>query len=169
MAALRLSRRVAVLGLLAACARPYHEPDIPEYDGPPVTEVRVMKSDRRMELRSGDDVLRRYRIALGQAPEGHKERRGDSRTPEGRYVVDRRNRASAYHLSLGLSYPDPHDIARAQAAGRDPGGDIFIHGRGPRFGRIRGDWTDGCIAVRDREIEEIWAMVPDGTPVVILP
>jgi len=169
MAALSLTRRVAVLGLLAACARPYREPEIPDYDGPPVTEIRVMKSDRRMELRSGDDVLRRYRIALGQAPEGHKERRGDSRTPEGRYVVDRRNRASAYHLSLGLSYPDPHDIARARAAGRDPGGDIFIHGRGPRFGRIRGDWTDGCIAVRDHEIEEIWAMVPDGTPVVILP
>lgn len=165
MAAPDLTRRTMVALLLAGCARP----DTGPYDGPEVTEVRVLKGARRLELWHHDRRLRRYRIALGLNPVGHKEQRGDSRTPEGRYTIDRRNPDSAYHLSLGISYPNADDRARAAAAGVDPGGDIFIHGHGPRFRNEPGDWTDGCIAVHDHEIEEIYAMVADGTPVVILP
>lgn len=166
MAAL-ISRRVAVLMLLASCTR---APRLLEYNGPEVTGIRIFKADRRMELWHHDQMLRAFAIGLGQNPIGHKERRGDSRTPEGRYVIDRRNPQSAFHLSLGISYPNAQDIARAQAAGVDPGGDIFIHGQGDRNRRARrGDWTDGCIAVSNREIEDLYAMVRDGTPVVIAP
>lgn len=166
MVALTLTRRLMVLGGLAACAR-VEGPLFLDYDGPEVTEVTVDKTARRMALWHNDQRLRTYRIALGQNPVGHKQRRGDSRTPEGRYTIDRRNPESAFHLSLGIDYPSLADVARARAAGVDPGGDIFIHGRGPRFQQVRGDWTDGCIAVRDREIEEIYAMVRNGTPVTI--
>lgn len=152
--------------VLASCAS---GPRFLTYDGPEITEVRIHKSARRMELWHHNQVLHTYRIALGGNPFGHKERRGDSRTPEGVYEIDRRNPRSNFHLSLGISYPNEDDIARARAAGVDPGGDIFIHGRGPHFRRARGDWTDGCIAVTDSEMEHIYAMVPDGTRVVILP
>ena len=115
----------------------------------------------------------RSRIAnlsgLGFAPEGHKQFEGDGRTPEGTYIVDKRNPESTYHLSVGISYPNEADIAFAEAQGLSPGGDIFIHG-GPRPGidptDVR-DWTAGCIAVTDRQIEEIYAMVKDGTPIDI--
>lgn len=157
---------LAAGGLVAACARDRFR----DYDGPEVTEVRVFKADRLMELYSGATRLRSYDIALGQNPLGHKQQRGDSRTPEGRYRIDRRNPESRFHLSLGIDYPNAEDMARAQAAGIDPGGDIFIHGLGERsrFSRYRrGDWTDGCIAVSNREIEEIYAMVRDGTPILL--
>jgi murein L,D-transpeptidase YafK len=167
MAALRLARRFVTLGLLAACARTDASRFL-DYDGPEVTEITVYKAERRLDLWHNAQRLRTYAIALGQNPSGHKQRRGDSRTPEGHYRIDRRNPQSAFHLSLGIDYPNAQDIARARAAGVDPGGDIFIHGRGPRFQQVRGDWTDGCIAVRDHEIEQIYAMVPNGTPVVIL-
>ena len=106
---------------------------------------------------------------LGFAPVGHKTRSGDGRTPEGRYVIDRRNARSDYYLSLGVSYPNPVDVARARAMGTDPGGNIFIHG-GPRRAaeRRKQDWTAGCIAVTDAEIEEIWSLVPTGIPISIL-
>lgn len=162
-----IPRRSFLLLALAACTR---APRFLDYLGPEVTEVRVFKAERRMELWGGATRLRSYDIALGANPVGHKQQRGDSRTPEGRYTIDRRNPASAFHLSLGIDYPNAEDIARAQAAGVDPGGDIFVHGLGrhSRFSRHRrGDWTDGCIAVSNREIEEIYAMVADGTPVVI--
>ncbi|GAB4268445.1 MAG: L,D-transpeptidase family protein [Pararhodobacter sp.] len=161
-----IARRTALLLLLAACAR---GPRFLDYDGPEVTLVRVLKSERRLELWHHDTLLEDFDVALGQNPIGHKQRRGDSRTPEGRYVIDRRNPESAFHLSIGISYPNEADRARAAEAGVDPGGDIVIHGRGPRFRRIRGDWTDGCIAVTDREMERIYAMVQIGTPIEILP
>lgn len=154
--------------LLLACAGP-SGPRFLTYDGPEVTRLVVHKGERRMELWHHDTLLRRYDIQLGRNPEGHKERQGDGRTPEGEYIVDRRNPRSSFHLSLGINYPRPEDIERAQELGVSPGGDIFIHGRGPQFRRARGDWTEGCIAVRDREIEVIYAMVRDGTPVVIHP
>jgi murein L,D-transpeptidase YafK len=136
---------------------------------PRATHIVVSKSNRVLELHSGAAVLKRYRIHLGFAPEGHKTRSGDGRTPEGRYVIDRRNARSDFHLSLGVSYPNPIDVARARATGIDPGGNIFIHG-GPRRAadRRKQDWTAGCIAVSDREIEEIWSMVPTGIPITIL-
>ena len=158
---------LAAGGLVAACSR---APQFHDYDGPEVTEIRVFKADRQMELWSGATRLRTYDIALGQNPLGHKEQQGDSRTPEGSYRIDRRNPESRFHLSLGIDYPNAEDTARAQEAGVDPGGDIFIHGLGERsrFSRYRrGDWTDGCIAVSNREIEEIYAMVQDGTRIIL--
>jgi len=134
--------------------------------------VRVSKSERRMTLVSGGTIIRSYAIALGSDPVGDKQQEGDGRTPEGRYTIKGRNAASAFHLSLKISYPDPSDRAAAAAQGVSPGGDIFIHGT-PNWwifpGRPPGDWTRGCIAVTDDEIEEIWRLVPDGTPIEIRP
>ena len=130
--------------------------------------VVVFKSSRRMVLYSNGTPLRDYDIGLGWAPTGDKEFEGDGRTPEGSYYINRRNPESLFHLSLGISYPDPNQVAAAAEAGRNPGGDIFIHG-GLGKHRQRGDWTAGCIAVSDREIEEIWSMVPNGALVVIQP
>jgi murein L,D-transpeptidase YafK len=119
-------------------------------------------------------VLESYDIDLGFSPEGHKQFEGDGRTPEGLYFIDRRNPNSAYHLSIGISYPNAADRAFAAAQGKSPGGDIFIHG-GPQTPRDKArarqtrDWTWGCVALTDREMEEIYAMVRDGTPVWILP
>ncbi len=130
--------------------------------------VVIFKSSRRLVLYSHGQPFRDYNIGLGWAPTGDKAVQGDGRTPEGSYYINRRNPNSAYHLSLGISYPDPSQRAAAAADGRDPGGDIFIHGgQGKR--RQRGDWTAGCIAVSDREIEEIWQLVPNGALVVIQP
>jgi murein L,D-transpeptidase YafK len=138
------------------------------YDGPAVTLVQINKTERKMYLIHGTQVLRSYDIALGFAPLGHKQFEGDGRTPEGAYRIDRRNPNSEYHLSLGISYPNERDFAFAEAAGLEPGGDIFIHGWSEALAR-RADWTAGCIAVKDREMEEIYAMVRDGTLINILP
>ncbi len=132
-----------------------------------VDAIRVDKSERRMELLRGGKVVRRYRVMLGDAPVGAKRQQGDERTPEGRYTITFRNGASRFHLSLRVSYPDEADKAWAKAHGVDPGGDIMIHGgTPPGYGR---DWTDGCIAVTNAEIEEIWRLVPVGTPITISP
>jgi murein L,D-transpeptidase YafK len=118
--------------------------------------------------------VRTYRIALGGHPEGHKRQEGDSRTPEGIYVIDARNPESRFHLSLRISYPNAEDRRRAASRGVSPGGDIFIHGLpngdGDASRAYAGrDWTDGCIAVTNAEIREIWAMVKEGTPIEIRP
>lgn len=141
---------------------------------PQVDMVVVFKSKRRMGLYQNRDgkphLLRTYQVDLGFEPDGDKTRMGDGRTPEGTYYIDRRNENSRYHLSLGISYPNTIDVAEARARGESPGGDIFIHGGPRRFrNRFRRDWTAGCIAVTDNEIEEIWAMVPLGTVIVIRP
>jgi murein L,D-transpeptidase YafK len=133
-----------------------------------VDRVVVHKSRREMLLLSGASVVRSYRVALGREPLGHKQQEGDGRTPEGRYTIDRRNPRSRYHLSLHISYPNEADSARAAAAGVPPGGDIMIHGLKPGVDHPA-DWTQGCIAVTDAEIEEIWDLVADGTPVEIHP
>ncbi len=139
------------------------------YVGPEVTQILVFKESRRMYLMHHDQVLSYYDIDLGFAPNGDKSVAGDGRTPEGNYIIDRRNPNSDFHLSLGISYPNEADIAAAEALGEDPGGDIFIHGRGPRLKRATADWTWGCIAVSDEEIEVIYAMVKNGTPISIQP
>ena len=149
---------------LGACAQSKFR----NYSGPPVTSVLVYKGQRRLHLMSGSEALRSYRIELGFAPVGPKRQEGDGRTPEGSYVIDRRNPNSQYHLSVGISYPDEEDKARAAAMGVPPGGDIFIHGT-PREKRGQDDWTAGCIAVSNREVEDIYAMVRDGTPVHLFP
>ncbi|EPX82464.1 ErfK/YbiS/YcfS/YnhG family protein [Salipiger mucosus DSM 16094] len=122
-----------------------------------------------MYLLHHDEVLRDYDIGLGFAPRGHKRFSGDGRTPEGTYIIDRRNPNSKYHLSIGVSYPNKYDDAFASTQGKSPGGDIFIHGRPPEYRDGRRDWTAGCIAVTDDEIEQIYAMVRDGTPITIRP
>ena len=128
--------------------------------------VLVSKKKREMVLLRGEKVLRTYKVALGWAPEGAKEREGDGRTPEGRYTIDWRNPRSKFHLSLHISYPSPADAERAKAMGVDPGGEIMIHGLRDGIA-AEGDWTQGCIAVRNEEMDEIWGLVRDGTPIVI--
>lgn len=153
---------VIALAALAACSSKFKR-----YDGPEVTKVIVFKSARAMHLMHGKTVLKSYRIDLGFAPEGHKQVEGDGRTPEGLYYIDRRNPDSEYHLSIGISYPNERDVEIAKSLGKSPGGDIFIHGRGFKSANLIRDWTWGCIAVTNDEIEEIYAMVRDGTPIAI--
>ncbi len=132
------------------------------------TRMVVHKSRRELLLLRGESVLRAYRVALGPNPSGPKAREGDGRTPEGRYVIDRRNPKSAYYLSLHISYPNEADRAQAAALAVAPGGDIMIHGVRPGV-RHPEDWTQGCIAVTNEEMDEIWNLVPDGTPIEIHP
>ncbi len=148
--------------LLSACGS-----RLPTYRGPDVTRVVVFKNDRRMYLLHGNRALKSYDVDLGFAPVGDKRMAGDGKTPEGRYVIDRRNPRSSFHLSLGIDYPRPHDIAEAQRLGKEPGGDIFIHGRGNLYTALRKDWTWGCIAVTNDEMDEIYAMVKTGTEISI--
>lgn len=130
--------------------------------------IVVNKSRRELLLLRGDSLLRTYRVALGPEPAGHKVQEGDGRTPEGRYTIDWRNPRSQYHLSLHISYPSEADTRRAQELGVAPGGDIMIHGQKDGVPRET-DWTQGCIAVANEEMDEIWALVPDGTLVEINP
>ena len=159
---MNLSRRT-VLATAAACFA---------YPVQASTEIAdmvvVFKGSRRLVLYREGTPIRSFNIGLGWEPTGQKQFEGDGRTPEGSYYINRRNPNSAFHLSLGISYPDPNQVAAAAADGRDPGGDIFIHG-GLGQRRQKGDWTAGCIAVTDRQIEAIWRMVPDGALVVIQP
>ena len=140
-----------------------------------VDKVVVFKSERIMQLRSGEHVVREYAISLGDRPVGHKEKEGDEKTPEGDYIIDYRNPNSSYHLSLHISYPNEMDKQAAKAKGVSPGGMIMIHGLPNKFGWLPRlfegrDWTDGCIAVNDNEaMEEIWEMVANGTPITINP
>ncbi len=131
--------------------------------------MAVFKQNRRMYLIHQTSVLKTYDIDLGFAPIGDKKVEGDGKTPEGHYLIDRRNPNSRYHLSLGIDYPRPSDIAEAESLGQSPGGDIFIHGQGNPVSRLGRDWTYGCIAVTNDEIEEVYAMVRDGTIVSIYP
>jgi murein L,D-transpeptidase YafK len=137
--------------------------------------VRVDKSERRLELLRQGKVIAAYPVALGRSPEGGKEKQGDMRTPEGRYTIDWRNPGSHYHRSLHISYPDKADKARAASLGIDPGGDVKIHGQPNGYALPaslllqQSDWTFGCIAVSDADMDAIWKAVPDGAPIEILP
>lgn len=136
--------------------------------------IVVEKSVRRLTLYTAGLPARTYDVALGRTPEGRKEQAGDNRTPEGLYFIDGRNAFSQYHRGLHLSYPNADDLARARAQGFSTGGDIMIHGLPNGQGQYAPvhrakDWTNGCVAVTDQEIEEIFASVPVGTPVRILP
>jgi len=142
------------------------------YSGPQVTHVDVRKSDRMMYLWSNGALLRSYPIDLGFAPSGHKQFEGDGKTPEGQYYIDRRNPRSNFYLSLGISYPNARDVAFAHAQGRDPGGDIFIHGQKSRYevwaGAKPRNWTAGCIAIANEDMTEVYWMVHVGTPITIV-
>jgi tetratricopeptide (TPR) repeat protein len=140
----------------------------------PADKILIEKEERLLTLISKDKVLKTYKIALGGNPNGPKERQGDNKTPEGTYIIDSRNKDSRYHLSLHISYPNKKDKKRAKELGVSPGGDIMIHGIKNGFSWIGNfhterDWTNGCIAVTDEEIEEIDKLVPNGTIVEIRP
>ena len=155
---------------LGSCASLAQEaPILPQADF-----VLVDKSDRTLTLyTAGKPTWTVTGLQYGDAPLGHKQFEGDERTPEGRYTIDWRNPNSSYHLSLHISYPNDADRAFAEAQGRSPGGDIMIHGQPNGLPladagvRMPGDWTDGCIAVSNAEIELLWQAIPDGTPIEI--
>jgi murein L,D-transpeptidase YafK len=132
--------------------------------------IVVKKAERRLYLMTGDKPVRIYKVALGYQPKGPKRYQGDGRTPEGRYFIEQRRDRSKYRKALQISYPNPSDRLRARAQGNDPGGLIMIHGQPTdRREKRTGDWTFGCIAVSDMEIDEIWSLTAQGTPVEILP
>ncbi len=144
---------------------------------PEVDLVRVIKNERRLFLLNGDRIVREYEISLGGDPEGHKFMSGDHRTPEGVYTLDTRNPNSNFYRSIRISYPNEQDVARAEAEGLDPGGNIMIHGlpnsvetEQQRLNFEGQDWTEGCVAVNDNAaMDEIWKLVRDGTLIEILP
>lgn len=136
--------------------------------------VRVVKNERRLYLMRDGEVLDSFHVAFGGNPKGHKERQGDQRTPEGRYVLDYKNAGSAYHLSIHVSYPNADDRAHAKKLGFSAGGDIMVHGQPngkEAFTWItqRFNWTDGCIALSNKNMDKVWAAVDVGTPIVIEP
>ncbi len=136
--------------------------------------ILILKSARTMQLFQQGRVVKTYKVALGGEPLGRKEREGDHKTPEGEYFIDAKKNPSRFYLALHISYLSAADSERARRAGVRPGGDVEIHGLGKAFGfvgsahRMR-DWTDGCVAVTNEEIEEIWKLVPVGTRVEIRP
>jgi murein L,D-transpeptidase YafK len=137
-------------------------------------QVLVVKNQRTLTLLSHGKVLRTYKVALGSSPVGAKEQQGDHKTPEGRYILDRRNAKSRFYKSIHVSYPNEQDKKKAAQRGVSPGGDIMIHGLPNGFGWLGAahralDWTDGCVAVTNAEMDEIWELVPDGTPIEIRP
>jgi len=141
---------------------------------PLVDRIVVHKAERRLLLMRGGDIVRSYHVSLGLSPVGQKERSGDFRTPEGSYRLERRNARSDYFLSLKVSYPNEIDLKRARLRHWDTGGSIMIHGlpnllrHEPEFYQSH-DWTDGCIAVSNADMTEIWMLTPDDVPIDILP
>ena len=142
--------------------------------GPPVDLVVVYKSRKIMELLKGQEVVHSYKVALGRNPIGQKQMAGDCRTPEGAYIIDRHKKNSGYYKSLHLSYPNSQDLASAKNRGCTPGGSIMIHGLPRGYEDLadihyKRNWTKGCIAVNNKEMDEIWHLVADGTPIIIKP
>jgi murein L,D-transpeptidase YafK len=163
-------------GAAAGDALPYHARAMAAVgvELPIADRVLVRKSERRLYLMRGNDVLRAYRVSLGLNPDGAKERAGDFRTPEGSYRLTRRNTRSDYFLSIQVSYPNDEDMRRARRNGWQPGGSIMIHGmpNDPRHAPdyyATQDWTDGCIAVTNADMVEIWMMTSDNVPIEIRP
>ena len=175
----RIARHGSALGLLVvllitagafAGVRPDSQPQKPEK----ADSILILKKDHVMELLSRGKVIRTYKVALGQGGLAPKQREGDARTPEGHYMIDARYEHSAYHKALHVSYPNADDRKRAAKLGMPPGGAIMIHGLPNGKGWVGArhrlyDWTLGCIAVTDEEIDEVWNLVPIGTPVEIRP
>lgn len=180
----RLTRRGALVGAsalagLAALPARAQDESVPGGHGGkyPVDLVVIEKRRRLMHLYYRDRILRTYRVALGQNPVGHKRDRGDGRTPEGLYRIDLKKPDSRFGLALRLDYPKERDRAQAAARGADPGGEIYVHGQPKeatelayfRLKFAREDWTDGCIAVTNGEMAEIFRSVREGTPVLVRP
>lgn len=143
-------------------------------DAPIVDRVVVYKGNRRMVLLAAGKEIKTYRIALGADPVGAKTQRGDHRTPEGIYLLDAKNPHSHYYKAFHISYPNADDIESAKELGVSPGGDVMLHGLPDGYGWIGKkhrlhDWTDGCIAVTNQEMDELWRLVPVGTTIEIKP
>lgn len=163
-----LTAAIVVIGAWAH----WPEPALPEHTQ--ANWVVVRKEVRRLELYRDDQLLKAYPVSLGRHPRGAKERQGDGRTPEGEYRLDVRNPHSAFHKALHISYPSPSEVLSARARGVDPGGLVMIHGIKNGLGWLGRlhrviDWTDGCVAVTDREMDEIWTAVPNGTRIELRP
>jgi murein L,D-transpeptidase YafK len=170
-----------VLAFAAVAARPDALPNVQPAGLRPAAEtlplvdhVMVRKAERRLLLMQGGNVVRSYHVALGLSPVGQKERSGDFRTPEGSYRLERRNARSDYFLSIQVSYPNKDDVKRARARHWDTGGSIMIHGLPNQLRHdpdyyLQHDWTDGCIAVSNADMVEIWMLTPDDAPIDILP
>lgn len=144
----------------------------------PVTTIEVFKQQRQLKLKHHDQIIRSYPIRLGFNPIGHKQFEGDGKTPEGTYTIDWRNPQSAYYKSLHISYPNPNDLAYAKQRQKSAGGDVMIHGTVPTPATAfpasstympRKDWTLGCIAVTNADMDEIWQLVKNGTQIIIHP
>lgn len=172
--------RTALLSLtvLLAVAGSRAEAQVPATHGefapaPTVNKVLVIKSERKLRLLEGETVIREFDISLGRRPEGAKRKKGDGRTPEGEYVLDWRNPNSQFYRSIHVSYPNDADRSVAHSMGVSPGGMIMIHGQplfnSYRYAKLKGDWTEGCIAVSNAAMDEIWESVEDGTPIEIRP
>lgn len=141
---------------------------------PSIDLVRVLKSDHRLQLISSGKVIFEFKVALGGNPKGHKMQEGDGKTPEGTYKLDYRKSDSSFYKAFHISYPNPIDIASAKARGVNPGGNIMIHGQKNGLGWLdfasqHFDWTNGCIALKDSEIDVMWNIIKEGTTVEILP
>ena len=139
-----------------------------------VDHVVVYKHERKLVLLSAGKEIKSYRVALGSEPVGPKTRQGDHRTPEGSYLLDSRNPSSHFYKAFHISYPNSKDIANARKLGVSPGGDIMLHGLPKGYAwvgtaHVMHDWTDGCIAVTNEEMDELWKLVPVGTPIEIKP
>jgi murein L,D-transpeptidase YafK len=167
----RRAARTSFFALLAAfcIGWTYARADFPVAD-----QVVVRKAERKLYLMRGEEVLGSYAVALGRNPHGPKEKEGDFRTPEGTYRLDWRNAYSAFYLAIHVSYPNGDDLRRARSSGVDPGGMIMIHGlpndlKHNSVDYLRNDWTDGCIAVSNSAMIDIWLSVQDDTPITILP
>ncbi len=136
--------------------------------------VVVTKSEAKMVLMRNGKVMRQYQIAMGDRPKGHKLKEGDQRTPEGRYILDYKKSDSAYYRAIHISYPNDEDKLRAKALGISPGGQIMIHGQNPNSSLTpeeaqKFNWTDGCIAITNRQMDELWGSIEPGTPIEIWP
>ncbi|WP_425085623.1 L,D-transpeptidase family protein [Ruegeria profundi] len=175
---MRLLARITLVFLIAALGwigwqRYGPRPPAPAMapDAAQIDHILIEKSARRLTATLDGAIVLQSEIALGFAPEGDKEQEGDGKTPVGVFTIDRRNPNSAFHLSLGIDYPQPDDIARAQQRGIDPGGGIFIHGQpnGVVGLILPGDWTLGCIALSNDEMAQLWSLTPTGTTVEIRP
>ena len=170
---------VALLMILGLAACGAKDPKFRTYNGPAVTKIIVDKGDRRMRLFHNDKVLKTYKMSLGFAPVGHKQIEGDGKTPEGSYTLDWRNPNSQFYKSLHISYPNASDTAQAKARGVSAGGDVMIHGSSnlpqgkPQQALYdylpREDWTHGCVAVSNQDMDELWANVKNGTKIRIYP
>ncbi|MGH8223883.1 MAG: L,D-transpeptidase family protein [Woeseiaceae bacterium] len=165
-----LMTAAAVLGLAVLMPRA----GLPAGDFPTADKVLVEKGSRRLHLLKDGVTFRTFRIALGLEPEGPKQREGDQRTPEGVYLLETRNSHSDFFLSIRISYPSASDLAKARRKGFDAGGQIMIHGQPntPTYSAAyyaKEDWTNGCIAVSNSDMVDIWLMTPDQVPIEIVP